>query len=528
MSVSGPASDVGVRVLMRGGNAVDAAVAAAFALAVTFPAAGNIGGGGYMLIVPSRAGVGPVVIDARETAPAAATRDMFVRPEDRTPHRLVGVPGSVRGLALAHQRFGRLAWGELVGPAVALARDGFALDAHGARSLNDVLKRSDRSTFAELHRVFGKPGGGPWRAGDRLVQADLAATLQAIADRGPDGFYTGPTADRLVDEMGRGGGLISKDDLTSYRAMARAPVRGSYRGVTVLSSPPSSSGGTTLVEMLNVLETFDLKAMGRWSAECLGVMIEAMKRAYRDRALLLGDPDRVAVPEDLTAKGYARRLAADIRPGRVTPSLALAGEVPIFEEGEHTTHLSVVDADRTSVSFTTTLEESYGGRVVVRGAGFLLNNEMNDFNWVPGVTDRGGRIGTVPNRVEPGKRMLSSMCPTVLLRDGKPWLVTGSPGGRTIINTVLGIVVNVVDFGMTPRAAVDAPRIHHQWLPDRVRVESALAREHPATMRRLHAMGYALEARSTQGDAHTILIDPVTGEILAAEDRRVSGKASAY
>jgi gamma-glutamyltranspeptidase/glutathione hydrolase len=391
-----------------------------------------------------------------------------------------------------------------------------------------VLRRSDRSTFAELHRVFAKPGGGLWRAGDRLVQPDLAATLEAIAARGPDGFYSGPVADRIVAEMERGGGLISKDDLASYRAVAREPVRGSYRGLAVLSSPPSSSGGTTLVETLNILENFDLRAKGRWSAECLSLMAEAMKRSYRDRALHLADPDRVAIPAELTEKGYARRLAEGIRPGKPTPSLDLGGEVPVFDESEHTTHLSVVDADRAAVSFTTTLENLYGGRVVVRGAGFLLNDEMNDFNWVPGVTDRHGRIGTAPNRVEPGKRMLSSMCPTVVLREGRPWLITGSPGGRTIINTVLGIVVNVVDFGMSPRAAVDAPRLHHQWLPDRVRVEHALARDHPEVVRRLRAMGYAFEERSTQGDAHTILVDPTTGEILAVADKRVSGKASGY
>jgi gamma-glutamyltranspeptidase/glutathione hydrolase len=296
----------------------------------------------------------------------------------------------------------------------------------------------------------------------------------------------------------------------------------------VLSSPPSSSGGTTLIEMLNILEGFDLRSKGRWSAECLNLMIEAMKRSYRDRALYLADPDLVRIPVKLTDKGYARQLSQGIRPGKATPSAELAGEIAVVGEGEHTTHLSVVDVERTAVSLTTTLENLYGGRIVVPGTGFFLNDEMNDFNWVPGVTDRTGRIGTVPNRVEPGKRMLSSMCPTVVLRGGKPFLVTGSPGGRAIMNTVLGVVINVIDFGMGPRAAVDAPRIHHQWFPDLVRIEPGLARDHVETIERLRAMGYSFEQKPEQGDAHTLLIDPRTGDILGAADHRVSGKASGY
>ena len=536
VSVSPQASAIGVDILVRGGTAVDAAVATAFALAVTWPGAGNIGGGGYMLVVPSQGDkttvsapvAAPVAIDFRERAPAAATKDMFVKPEGRTAHRRVGVPGTVRGLALAHQRFGRLPWKQLVTPAVDLARGGFTLDAATAESLNSILKKTSRNDFSELHRVYGKPGGGQWQAGDRLTQPALAATLERIADQGADAFYTGETAERIASEMRRGGGLITQQDLAGYQAKIREPVRGTYRGCEIVSVPLSSSGGTVLVEMLNILENFDLRSHGRWSPETLHLIIEAMKRAYRDRACYLGDPDVVSIPAKLTRKDYARQLASAIDPRRATPSTQLAGEIRISAEPDHTTHLSVVDRDRTAVSLTYTLENEYGSRVVVPGGGFLLNDEMNDFAWLPGITDASGRIGTPPNQVAPHKRMLSSMCPTIVLRNGKPLLITGSPGGRTIINTVLGVVVNVVDFDLDVRAAVDAPRLHHQWLPDRVKVEPGLIRDHPQAIAGLRGMGHHIVEEESQGDAHTIWINPATGDLVGAADKREDGSAAGY
>jgi gamma-glutamyltranspeptidase/glutathione hydrolase len=523
--VNEPAAAVGLQALKNGGSAVDAAVATAFALAVTHPAAGNIGGGGYMLVLP--AGGDPVVFDFREVAPVAATHDMFADPADRTPHRRVGVPGTVRGLALAHRRFGRRKWNELVAPAVALARDGFELDAATARSLNDVLADSDEKQFAALHATFGQKNGRPWKAGDRLVQPELADTLAEIAEQGPDAFYQGKIADRLAAEMIRGGGLITKDDLQGYQAIQRTPLRGTYRGFEILAVPPSSSGGTTLIEALNILENFELDR-NRWSSSNVHLMVEAMRRAYRDRARYLGDPDATSIPAHLLAKERAKELAAGIDPRRATPSTDLAGDIPLTVEAEHTTHLSVIDADRTAVSMTYTLENSYGSRVMVPDAGFLLNDEMNDFNWLPGVTDATGRIGTDANLVRPGRRMLSSMCPTIIAKQGKPVLITGSPGGRTIINTVLCVVSGALDFKLDARAAVDAPRIHHGWFPDIVRVEPGLVTQNPAIESDLKALGHQLAKPGRQGDAHTIAIDGETGEITAAADTRIHGAAAGF
>jgi gamma-glutamyltranspeptidase/glutathione hydrolase len=528
VSVSAEAAQVGVQTLERGGSAVDAAVATAFALAVTYPPAGNIGGGGYMLVVP-RDAAKSLVFDFREVAPRAAARDMFVNPAGRTPHRRVGVPGTVRGLALAHERFGKRPWRELVLPAAALAREGFQLSAWLADDLNKVLARSDKSQFAALHRALGRADARPWRAGDRLVQPELADVLSRIADHGADGFYAGPVAEMIAAEMRAGGGLVTEDDLSAYRPIAREPIRTSYRGHEILAVPPSSSGGTTLALELNMLETFDLKARGRWSSETLHLVIECMRRAFRDRAAYLGDPATTRIPAKLLEKEYARGLAATIDPNRATPSIELAGDIPIAIECPQTTHLSVVDRQRNAVSMTFTLESAYGSRVVVSGGGFLLNDEMNDFNWLPGVTETSGRIGTPPNDVAPGKRMLSSMCPVVVRRDGRTLLVTGSPGGRTIINTVLCLVINVVDFDMDVRRAVDAPRLHQGWFPDEVRCEGALFDDHAETIARLRARGHRFADKpAEQGDAHTIWIDPATGQIVGAADRRIMGGAARY
>ncbi len=414
-------------------------------------------------------------------------------------------------------------------PAVRLARDGFDLDRQMADEINKVLAESDQTEFAALHEAFGRADGERWRPTQLLVQPELARVLERIADQGAEGFYRGPVAQLIEEEMRRGGGLVTQADLARYTPIERQPVRGTYRDCEIVAVPPSSSGGTTLIEELNILETFPLRSRGRWSAETLHLMIESMRRAYRDRAAYLGDPASTDIPPKLLDKSYARSLAATIDPRRATPSLELAGDIRIAPESEQTTHISIVDRERTAVSLTYTLESSWGSRVVVRGGGFLLNDEMNDFNWLPGVTNTAGRIGTPPNDVAPGKRMLSSMCPTVVRRRGRNHLVTGSPGGRTIINTVLCMVVNVVDFDLDVRSAVDAPRLHQGWLPDRVRIEPGLAASHAEALRQLEAMGHHLADKPVrQGDAHSIGIDVQTGEIVGAADRRISGSAAGY
>jgi gamma-glutamyltranspeptidase/glutathione hydrolase len=524
VAVSPPGADVGCAILRQGGNAVDAAVATAFAMAVTYPAAGNIGGGGFMLIYPPTGKGEPVVIDYRETAPAAATATMFHKGDSLYCAKAVGVPGTVRGLGLAHRRFGRLAWRDVVLPAVHLAEDGFVLDGPLARSLNYAL--GNAVDFPELRRVLGKhSGANPWRPGDRLVQKDLAHTLRLIAEQGPDAFYEGPIADQITGEMQHGLGLITRADLHAYQARERRPIHGTYRGFDVYAPPPPSSGGICLVEMLNILENFDLRKQGRYSPQTLHLMIEAMRRAYCDRARYLGDGDFVAIPGYLTGKEYARKLAQSINPTKATPSAELARDLVLAPEGDNTTHFSVIDADGMAVSNTYTLERSYGSRIVVHGAGFLLNNEMMDFNWFPGRTTRGGQIGTAPNQIAPGKRMLSSQTPTVVARDGKVILVTGSPGSRTIINTVLCITVNVIDFDMTVRDAVDAPRLHHPWFPDAASFEGySECRE---AVQELEKMGHTV-APASQGDAHSIGLDRRTGRYVGAADHRINGKVAGY
>lgn len=522
VSVSAPASEVGLAILKKGGNAVDAAVATAFALAVTYPAAGNIGGGGFMVVQPPPGQGNPKVIEYRETAPAGATKTMYRKGESAYTHRAVGVPGTVRGMALAHKQYGRLPWKEVVQPAVQLADEGFVMDGQLAGSLNGLVL--DVGGFPGL-KVFAKPDGKSWEGGDRLVQKDLAGSLRLIAEQGADAFYLGPIADKLVAEMKTGGGLITKGDLASYRANLRQPIRGTFRGYEIYAPPPPSSGGICLVEMLNILENFDLKKQGRWSPETLHLLVEAMRRAYYDRARWLGDPAFTEIPESLTSKDYAKTLAAGIDRKKATPSASLAKDIPLSGEGEDTTHFSVIDKDGMAVANTYTLERSYGSRIVVGGAGFLLNNEMIDFNWYPGVTDRSGTIGTPPNQIAPGKRMLSSQTPTIVVRDGKVVLITGSPGSRTIINTVLQIVLNTVEFDMDLRTAVDAPRLHHQWFPDAIRFEGRY--QHPAAVEALEAMGHKVQG-TRQGDAHSIRVDPRTGMYHGAEDRRISGKAVGY
>jgi gamma-glutamyltranspeptidase/glutathione hydrolase len=521
--VSPDAADIGVALLKQGGNAVDASVGVALAMAVTWPAAGNIGGGGFMLVYPTGKGE-PVVFEYREMAPKAVKTDSFLKETSTHTHKVAGVPGTVRGLELAHKRFGTLPWKDVVLPAVKLAEDGFLVDVALAKSLNEVLKNVKNNP--EFERCFGKADASAWKAGDRLIQKDLGRTLRLIAEKGPDAFYAGDLADLLEKEMKAGGGSITKEDLAAYKANARTPIHGTYRGYDVYGPPPPSSGGTCLVEMLNIVENFDLKKQGRWSPETMHLMAEASRRAFADRARYIGDPDFTKIPDHLTAKEYAKKLASQIDLAKATKSETIADDIPLTTESKDTTHFSVIDADGMAVANTYTLENSYGCRVVVKGAGYLLNNEMSDFNWQPGVTTRSGKIGTKPNLVEPGKRMLSSQTPTIVAKDGKPVLVTGSPGSRTIINTVFGIVVNVTDFDMDIRQAVDAPRYHHQWFPDEIRFEGV--KQFPDLVNKLDSMGHVVKSEKSQGDAHSIWIDPKTHTYYGAADKRIDGKAAAY
>ena len=523
---SAPACDAGASVLAKGGNAVDAAVATAFALAVTHPSAGNIGGGGFMIVRTTSGDV--TAFDFREKAPLKSTRTMYLGRDGKIDRGLTnagylapGVPGSVRGLEAAHKKYGKLPWKDVVMPGVTLAEEGFVLSAALARSLNAELSKS-MSKFPASVAAYGKPGGGEWSAGDRLVLTDLGRTLRAIATDGADVFYKGWIADRIAEDLAANGGLISKADLAAYEAKVRTPVRGTYRGYDIVSMPPPSSGGTALIEMLNILEPFDLKSKGLLTAPALHLQIEAMRRAYLDRARFLGDPDFSSVPvAKLTSKDHARAVATSIKADKTSDSLELGKDIVTVAspEADETTHYSVIDREGMAVATTTTLEGGYGSHVVVKGAGFLLNNEMGDFNKKPGETNATGDIGTPPNQIEPGKRMLSSMTPTMVVRDGKVVLITGSPGGRTIINTVLTIVLGVTEYGLNGRQAVDLTRMHHQWLPQHVTLESGTVSQ--ATLAALRGMGHDVRVQGRQGDAHSIWIAP-DGTPHGVNDRRTS------
>ncbi|MDQ3068599.1 MAG: gamma-glutamyltransferase [Acidobacteriota bacterium] len=531
VSTSSHASDAGAAVLGDGGNAVDAAVATAFALAVTHPSAGNIGGGGFMVVRSPNGSA--TTFDYREMAPGKATPTMYVdangnadRSRTSSGYLAPGVPGTVRGLAMAHRKFGKLSWKRLVEPAVALARDGFIVHAALARELNAQLA-GEMGKFPASVAAYGKPGGGQWQAGDRIVLGDLAKTLQAIADKGPDGFYKGWVAEALARDMSDNGGLISTDDLAKYRAKERAPVRGTFLGYDILSMPPVSSGGVAMIEMLNILEGLGIEKLQPQSAEAKHLQIEAMRRAYLDRARFLGDPDFIDIPvATLISKPHARGVAASIDRAKASSSAELGRDIltrPQPPEPDATTHFSVLDGNGMAVSSTYTLEGSYGSRVVARGLGFLLNNEMGDFNAKPGETNIGGAIGTPANVIVPHKRMRSSMTPSIVTRGGRLVLITGTPGGSTIINSVMGIVLNVTAFGMTGREAVDAPRMHHQWLPDRTNFESLGEAEAAA----LKAMGHEIRVGGRQGAAESIWIDPKTGTPYGVADKRTSdSKAS--
>ncbi len=518
------ASAVGREILRAGGNAVDAAVAVGFALAVVHPSAGNIGGGGFMLV---RLPAGEVAaLDYRETAPGGATVDMYrdstgaVTDASVVGHRAAGVPGSVAGLAEAHRRYGRLPFARLVAPAVALARDGFVLDRERTDGLRAAAERLAR--FPASAQQF-LPGGEPPAAGVRFVQPDLARTLQAIADSGARVFYEGFIADLIVAEMARGGGLITRGDLAQYQAHWREPVRFTYRDYTVLSMPPSSSGGVTLAEILNMLEgPGPLPPFG--TAAHVHLLTEVMRRAFADRNHYLGDPAFVTMPvPTLVSQPYADARRADIVPGRATPSVQVG---PGRVEGMHTTHYAVVDAEGMAASVTTTINSGFGSGVTVAGAGFLLNNEMDDFTAAPGQPNQFGLVQGEANAIRPGKRMLSAMAPTVVLDpEGRLFLLLGSPGGPTIITTVAQVISNVIDYGMTLPQAVAAPRVHHQHLPDTLRWERRGLRA--GTVRQLTAMGHALaERRGYSGEVAAIL--RTERGWLGVPDPRMHGGAAGY
>ena len=519
VSESALASEVGRDVLAAGGNAVDAAIATAFALAVTFPGAGNIGGGGFMVIrfPDGRA----TALDFRERAPLAAHAEMFVRDGAYDPelhhqgHVSVGVPGTVAGLDKAHRLYGSVPWERLVYPALRLAEQGYELSEEQARSLAGLVERASRRGYAATLRAFSRDGT-PYRAGEVHRQRDLGRTLERIMIERADGFYRGETARLLAQEMRRGGGLITEADLALYMARERQPVRGDYRGWEVISMPPPSSGGVALIEMLNILEGYDLAGMGHNSSRYLHHLAEAMRRAYRDRALFLADADVVDVPvQRLTSAAHALELLGTIRPDRA--SVSSPEDVGERAESRQTTHVSVVDEDGAAVALTYTLEGTFGSAITVPGAGFLLNNEIGDFNARPGLTDETGLIGTEPNLARPGQRMLSSMTPTIVARSGELVAVLGTPGGRTIINTVLQLVLNLVDFEMGAAQAVATPRIHHQWLPDVIQSEPGLS---PGTAAALEEMGHRVEGGGVQGRANIIVIDPMSRERTGAPDPR--------
>ena len=521
ISANTMASQIGADVLKDGGNAIDAAVATALALAVVHPSAGNIGGGGFIVFRPSSGAA--EAYDFREMAPAGSSATMFLKDGkyDADMHHnsylSVGVPGTVGGLHLAWTTHGKLPWKRLVDPAVKLARDGFPVSVALARSLASTLPQFQRSSAAVAQ--FSKKGV-PYEAGEILRLPDLARTLQRIADRGAAGFYQGETADLMAAEMKAHGGLITVEDLKNYQAKKREPIRGTYRGFEILSMPPPSSGGTALVEMLNLLEGYDLKASGFGSADTVHLIAESMRRAYADRALYLGDADfNPPLPIDrLTSKTYAATLRSTISRSRASMSSPTSFTWPA--ESNETTHLSIVDEERNAVAMTFTLEASYGSKIVVSGAGFLLNNEMGDFNAGPGLTTVDGLIGTPPNMAAPGKRMLSSMTPTILAKDGNLAMVTGTPGSRTIINTVLLTILNVIDFGMNAQEAVDAGRFHHQWLPDRINYEKFAFS--PDTVALLKAKGHELREGDSQGVAEVIVVDQETKTLEGGLDRRQS------
>ncbi len=543
VSVHELASEAGVEMMQQGGNAIDAAVATGFALAVVHPAAGNLGGGGFMLIRLKDGA--DHFIDFRETAPGRATATMYQDSHGNLIPKLSiigykasGVPGSVKGLVYAEQHFGKLGLARVMAPAIRLAREGYPLSWNDARSMS---RDPNFAQFPDSRRIFQNDGRG-WHQGDRLKQPELAHTLERIA-ADPEDFYHGKMARQLADFIQAGGGLITTDDLAHYEVKDRTPVQGSYRDLDIISAPPPSSGGIALIEILNILGGFNLESAGRDSAKSIHLIAEAERRAFYDRAQFLGDPDFTGVSTlDLLDKRYAAAWRASIAPDRATPSDELkrpamfpdleryAAEHPVGAPGPEstqTTHYSVVDADGNAVAVTTTLNASFGSHVTVGPLGFLLNDEMDDFSTKVGAPNMFGLIQGAADAVAPGKRPLSSMTPTIVLKNGKLWLVLGSPGGPTIITTVASVLIGVEDYGLDIQEAVNAPRLHHQWLPDRIFMERD--RFSPDTLNLIESAGYKTARAASYGDCECIEVDTSSGELLGASDfRNDTGQAVGY
>ena len=524
------ASEVGVETMQEGGNAVDGAVATAFALAVTHPSAGNLGGGGFAVI---RFPDGQVVTnDHREKAPASATRDMFLNEDgeydpikSRYSHQASGVPGTVSGLLEIHQRYGKLSREQVISRAISLAEEGFQMPEYLARQL--ASRHESFSQIPSTARVFFREDGSVYESGDLFQQPDLAETLKRISESGAEGFYTGTTADLIVAEMARGGGLITHEDLVAYRSVWREPVRGTYRGYTIYSMPPPSSGGILIVQMLNMLENYDIPSMGFHTPRTIHTMIEVERRAYADRAIYLGDPDFYEVPQiKLTDKAYALQRISTIDPEVASDSEDISeGLWP--EESPETTHFSVLGPGGIAVSFTTTINAGYGSGIVVDGAGFLLNNEMDDFSAKPNTPNMFGLLGADANAIEPGKRMLSSMSPSIVEGEDDFLLLTGSPGGSTILTTVLQVIVNVLDHSQEIEDAVAHPRFHHQWKPNRVRMEFGLGEQLVEQLTDMdHVNVDLMRQGSGIGDANSILRK--NSSITAVSDPRNEGGAVGF
>src|SRR5438270_4030988 len=517
-------AQVGADILRRGGNAVDAAVATGFAMAVTYPRAGNIGGGGFM-VIHSAERQQDIAIDYRETAPAAMKSDSFLgsdgKPDtdkSRNSALGIGVPGTVAGLTLALEKYGsgRFTLAKILKPAIDLARDGFVVTDDMADTLPDMYRRMAR--WPNSARAFSRVDGSPLHDGDRLIQTELAATLSAIAEKGPRAFYEGSIAERLASSVSNAGGIMTAEDLKLYEATVRTPVRGTYRGYDIVSMPLPSSGGTVLLETLNILEGFPLAEMKQGSVASLHLLIEAMKRAYADRARYLGDPAFINAPiSALLAKDYAAKQRASIDPERATPAADMAS-ARLPREGSNTTHFSVVDGFGNAVSNTYTLNFPYGVGLVAEGTGVLLNNELDDFTAAPGASNAFGLVGFEANLPGPGKRPLSSMSPTIVLKDGKPVLVTGTPGGSRIISAVTQVIVNAIDYKMDIAAAVATPRLHHQWLPEDVRFERGFSED---VLAELKAKGHKVVEQLGQTSANSIAVTPYG--LLGAPDPRTRG-----
>ncbi len=520
------AAKIGAETLKLGGNAVDAAVTVAFVMAVTWPEAGNIGGGGFMLI--HREDRPPEVVEYRECAPLAAHPTFFQKGDSPNSGKAVGVPGTVAGLFLAHKRHGKLPWYDLVEPARKLAAEGFPVSNGLARSLNRVLTAYPQAQFPDLHKFFGQPKGtSRWVLGMVLKQPELSETLTRIRDLGHDGFYKGEVAKGLIQSVVKLGGSMTLEDLERYQSQVKAPLRGTYKGYTILVPGPPSAGGMVLLQMMGILEAGGLGKHPRNSMETIHLFTEAARLSYRDRARFAGDENFHIVPSHLWEKNRVVELSRLLDPSRflreeeLGPPLPLSN--PAFNPGESTTHFSVMDENGMSVANTYTLEDSYGNHHVSKG-GFLMNNELGDFNWFPGQTDKTGRVGTPPNQIAPEKRMLSSQTPVVVLKGNQAFIVSGSPGGRTIPNTVNQILLNIMEFGMNTQEAVDFPRIHHQWMPESLRAEKHGEAQWENSLKGIGKKGMKV-VRSPQGDAHTLVRRLGQKTIEAGVDSRIEGAA---